>query len=50
MLPLSVGRVRRFGAGRDARYCLVTITKADATVDQADLEVLDERGDVAPRR
>ena len=46
LLPLSVGRLRRFGAGRDARYCQVTITKADATVVEADLDVLDEQGEV----
>ncbi len=46
MLPLSVGSLRRFGSGRDARYCHATITKADATEIEANLEVLDERGDV----
>ena len=46
LLPLSVGRLRRFGAGRDARYCLVTVTKADAAAIEADLEVLDGNGDV----
>ncbi len=46
LLPLSVGRLRRFGAGRDARYCHVTVTKADATVIEADLEVLDGNGGV----
>ncbi len=48
LLPLSVGRLRRFGAGRDARYCHVTVTKADAGAGaiEADLEVLDELGEV----
>ncbi len=46
LLPLSVGRLRRFGAGRDARYCHVTVTKADATSIEADLAVLDEDGEV----
>jgi acyl transferase domain-containing protein len=46
LLPLSVGRLRRFGAGRDARYCQVTVTKADSTAIEADLEVLDENGEV----
>ena len=46
MLPLSVGSLRRFGAGRDARYCHATITKADAVEIEADLEILDERGAV----
>ena len=34
LLPLSVGRLRRFGAGRDARYCHVTVTKADTDGDR----------------
>ncbi len=46
LLPLSVGRLRRFGAGRDARYCHVTVTKADASAIEADLDVLDEHGEV----
>ncbi len=43
LLPLSIGRLRRFGAGRDARYCHVTVTRADPTAIDADLEVLDEK-------
>ena len=46
LLPLSIGLLRRFGAGRDARYCHVTVTKADAAAIEADLEVLDGNGDV----
>ena len=46
LLPLGVGRLQRFGAGRDARYCNVTITKSEATVIEADLEVLDRGGEV----
>ncbi|HTY29596.1 MAG TPA: polyketide synthase dehydratase domain-containing protein, partial [Mycobacterium sp.] len=46
MLPLSVGSLRRFGSGRDARYCHATITKADATEIEANLEILDAAGDV----
>jgi acyl transferase domain-containing protein/acyl carrier protein len=46
LLPLSVGRLRRFGAGRDARYCHVTVTKADSTAIEADLDVLDDNGEV----
>ena len=45
-MPLSIGRLRRFGAGRDARYCHVTVTKADSTAIDADLEVLDGNGEV----
>ena len=46
MLPLGVGSLRRFGSGRDARYCHATITKADATEIEANLEILDVRGDL----
>nr|WP_308124212.1 sulfolipid-1 biosynthesis phthioceranic/hydroxyphthioceranic acid synthase [Mycolicibacterium xanthum] len=46
MLPLTVGSLRRFGSGRDARYCHATITKADANEIEADLEILDAAGDV----
>ena len=46
LLPLSIGRLRRFGAGRDARYCHVTVTRADSTAIEADLEVLDGNGEV----
>ncbi len=44
MLPLSVGRLRRFGACGDARYCHVTITAADASAVEADIEALDAHG------
>ena len=46
LLPLGVGRLQRFGAGRDARYCHVTITKSETTVIEADLDVLDRDGEV----
>jgi len=46
LLPLSIGRLRRFEAGGDARYCHVTVTKADSTAIEADLEVLDGNGEV----
>ena len=46
LLPLSVGRLRRLGLGRDARYCLVTVTRADAAAIVANLEVLDGAGEV----
>ncbi|MET0702063.1 MAG: SDR family NAD(P)-dependent oxidoreductase, partial [Mycobacterium sp.] len=45
LLPLSVDRLRRFGSGRDARYCLARIVSTDATTIVADLDVLDVRGD-----
>lgn len=46
MLPLSVGRLRRFGLCSDARYCTVTITSADASAVAADIAVLDALGNV----
>ena len=46
LLPLSVGRLRRFGSGRDTRYCHVTVTKSEAAAIEADLEVLDGDGTV----
>lgn len=46
MLPLSVAGLRRFGDGRDARYCHATITKAGPVEIEADLEILDSAGDV----
>jgi len=46
LLPLGVGRLQRFGAGRDARYCHVTITKSESTLIEANLEVLDRDGEV----
>lgn len=46
LLPLSVGSLRRFGSGQGARYCHVTIVKADAAEIEANLEILDEHGEV----
>jgi acyl transferase domain-containing protein/acyl carrier protein len=46
MLPLSAGRLRRFGACGDAHYCHVTITAVDASAVEADIEVLDAHGGV----
>jgi acyl transferase domain-containing protein len=46
LLPLGVRRLQRFGAGRDARYCHVTITKSEPTLIEADLAVLDRDGEV----
>ena len=46
LLPLSVARLRRFGPGRDARYCLARVTSADGGAIEADLDVLDAHGEV----
>jgi acyl transferase domain-containing protein/NAD(P)-dependent dehydrogenase (short-subunit alcohol dehydrogenase family)/acyl carrier protein len=46
ILPLSAGRLRRFRACGDARYCHVTITAANASAVEADIEVLDAHGGV----
>ncbi len=46
LLPLSAGRLRRFGGCGDARYCHVTITAADASAVEADIEALDAHGGV----
>ena len=45
-IEVRIDSLRRFGAGRDARYCRATITKADAVGIAADLEILDAAGDV----
>ena len=46
MLPLNAGRLRRSGSCSDASYCHVTITSADTSSVQADVEVLDVAGNV----
>lgn len=46
MMPLSAGRLRRFGACGDARYCHVTIAASDASAVEANIEVLDATGGV----
>ena len=46
LLPLRVGRLRRIGSGRDARYCLVRVLSSDATTIEADLDILDSRGEI----
>ncbi len=46
MLPLSVTRLRRFGPGRDARYCLARIVSSDGTAVEADLDIVDAQGQV----
>ncbi|MFZ1176131.1 MAG: polyketide synthase dehydratase domain-containing protein, partial [Mycobacterium sp.] len=45
-LPLSIRRLRSYGAARSARYCYTRVTKADTTGVEADLELLDEHGAV----
>jgi acyl transferase domain-containing protein/acyl carrier protein len=46
LLPLGVTRLRRAGAGRDARYCLVRVLSSDATTIEADLDITDADGEV----
>jgi len=46
LLPLRVARLRRIRPGRDARYCLVRVSAADAGAIDADLDVLDADGEV----
>ena len=45
LLPLSVARLRQIRPGRDARYCLVRVVKADGSAIEADLNVLDADGE-----
>ncbi|HYJ55796.1 MAG TPA: sulfolipid-1 biosynthesis phthioceranic/hydroxyphthioceranic acid synthase, partial [Mycobacterium sp.] len=45
-LPLGIGRLRGYGAARNARYCYTRVTKADPCGVEADLDVLDEHGAV----
>ncbi|KUI02474.1 type I polyketide synthase [Mycobacterium sp. IS-3022] len=45
-LPLGVRRLRSYSAARNARYCLTTVTRADASGVEADIDVLDEHGTV----
>jgi len=45
-LPLGVRRLRAYGSTRDAAYCVTTVTKADASGIEADLDLLDEQGTV----
>ncbi len=46
LLPLGVGRLRSYGPMRHAHYCYGRVTGADATGGEADLDVLDEHGNV----
>ena len=45
-LPLGIGRIRSYGAARNAHYCYTRLLKADAAELEADLELLDENGAV----
>ncbi len=45
-LPLGVRRLRSYSAARNAHYCLTTVTKADASGVEANVDVLDEHGTV----
>jgi len=49
LLPLGINRLRRSGAGRDARYCLVRVLSSDATTIEADLDILDADGETVMR-
>ena len=46
LLPLGVRRLRAYGPTRNAQYCYTRLTKADATGGEADLDLLDEHGNV----
>ncbi|SON63809.1 Mycocerosic acid synthase-like polyketide synthase [Mycobacterium simulans] len=46
LLPLSVRRLRAYGSARGARYCYTTVTACGSQGVEADLDVLDEHGDV----
>ena len=46
VLPQGVARLRRIGAGRYARYCLVRVLSSDATTIEADLDIVDADGEV----
>ncbi|OBK96577.1 polyketide synthase [Mycobacterium asiaticum] len=45
LIPLSVRRLRRYGATGAARYCHTTVTACGSNFE-ADIDVLDERGSV----
>lgn len=46
LLPLGVRRLRAYGPARSARYCYSRVTEAGAGAIEADLDVLDEHGQV----
>ncbi|MGH3969204.1 MAG: acyltransferase domain-containing protein, partial [Mycobacterium sp.] len=45
-LVLGVGRLRAYGPTRNAHYCHTTVTKAETSGVEADLDVLDEHGTI----
>ncbi|WP_082696643.1 type I polyketide synthase [Mycobacterium sp. IS-1590] len=45
-LPLALRRLRAYSVGASARYCYTRIIKVDASVVEADLDLLDEHGAV----
>lgn len=49
LLPLGVRRLQAFGPTRGARYCYARVTDADGSKAEADLDVLDEHGNVLLR-
>jgi len=46
LLPLGVRQLRAYGPTRNARYCYTRVTRVDATGGEADLDVLDENGNI----
>lgn len=43
-LPMSIRRLRSYGAARSAHYCYTRVIKTDIAEVEADLDVLDEHG------
>jgi polyketide synthase 5 len=46
MLPLGVRELRAYASTRNAHYCYVRLTSAQPTAVEADIDVLDETGNV----
>lgn len=46
VLPLGIRRLQSFATARNARYCQTTVTRADTSGVESDLNVLDEHGTV----
>ena len=46
LLPLGVTRLRQVRPGRDARFCVVRVRKADAGAVEADLDITDADGEL----
>ncbi len=49
LLPLGVARLRQVRPGRDARFCVVRVLKADAGSIEADLDITDADGELVLR-